>query len=967
MKLLKNLFWPKSDSADQEPTSESVENYSQEALLTLVSDEQNNSDTTVKAHAIAYLDDISSLTQLAKRSNAKIARSACQRLSRLLDDKKIKLNELIDSVDSNLTLLNIVGCCQDSGLHEKALKKITDDSELVALCDQIEVAAIRSEIAERIEDPDLLRQLAKSLKTKDKNAYKIAKNKLDAIKATEREREEQRKLLDGMLADSEQLKKREPDKYYGIHIDRLSRQWQDYEGKIEDKDQQLFCSNIEQCQQKNQAYEAQVAQEQARLDKLSNRERLQEHVCQQLQALLIQLYNLEHKSSSTMNLVAQSFHAQQQEWLDLKDLDNTNTQLQALYESLCDALQTLLAEVDEHDTLLSLMRSLESNNTAVGSPQPDQQTEEQSQQKTEQQPENTQQTIVIDAIERQVYLSESIDDFSPCQPIHDAIALLEKLNAQQTQQQKDRKERLRAIETLIRRARSSVNNKQLKAAIGIRYAIEEKSAPLSELPKHLEQSLKEVNAEIDKLIELQAEIIKPKKEALIRSMEQLVTVASIKPELLAERIKRLQDQWKSLSHGSHDPQEELWLRFKEQSEKAYEPCKAYFDERAKERNDNLHLRQNVIDQLDEFYNQCNWREVDWNAVEKIMRTARKEFHSYRPINRADSKSITETFDAKLAQLQEKLDGEFEKNKLAKEQIIKQAEKLKDINDLERAIDSTKRLQSQWKKSGRCRYEDAQSLWEVFRGHCDVVFERKSQQAAQEKQEEQQRIDQLNSVLTELKNLTELPTEEFLSSRSHRDELVEQFQQISDIPEREQKQSNKMLEKTLAAFDARVKREIKARDAKAWKAIFELFDDLNQFIYESKINNSEGAGTKEDCMAKIEGIPFWPENIKPLLIQQLECSGSQQQSSTTSSDNLAVEVYRDICTQMEIIVDTESPKVDHERRARLQLERLKTQFGDSQVSDLQAREFLQQWVSAAACPPDVYKELLKRFEYSWARI
>ena len=84
------------------------------------------------------------------------------------------------------------------------------------------------------------------------------------------------------------------------------------------------------------------------------------------------------------------------------------------------------------------------------------------------------------------------------------------------------------------------------------------------------------------------------------------------------------------------------------AQRAYEPCKVFFDQQAKVRNDNLKKRTQMVTQLENYLlaQQSEGDEaesIDPIAVEKLLTTAIKEWRSYAPFERAANKPVQQGF------------------------------------------------------------------------------------------------------------------------------------------------------------------------------------------------------------------------------------------------------------------------------------------------------------------------------------
>ena len=134
--------------------------------------------------------------------------------------------------------------------------------------------------------------------------------------------------------------------------------------------------------------------------------------------------------------------------------------------------------------------------------------------------------------------------------------------------------------------------------------------------KSLQPRMHLLGGQLRELTDWQGFATRPKQESLCEQMEYLAN-QPMEPEAKAERIKELQNEWRGLG-GSSD--RDLWSRFKQASDQAYEPCKAYFSAKSGLKQANLETRKTICDQLGTFLDNADWNNIDWKAAERIHQT-----------------------------------------------------------------------------------------------------------------------------------------------------------------------------------------------------------------------------------------------------------------------------------------------------------------------------------------------------------
>src|SRR5690554_6897070 len=201
-----------------------------------------------------------------------------------------------------------------------------------------------------------------------------------------------------------------------------------------------------------------------------------------------------------------------------------------------------------------------------------------------------------------------------------------------------------------------------------------------------------LTGQLQELSDWQGFATEPKQVSLCEQMEYLAE-QPMEPEAKAERIKELQNEWRELG-GSSD--RALWARFKAASDKAYEPCKAYFEAKSDLKQANLRKREEICDQLTAFIAQADWQTIDWKGAERIHQTARQEWKSAWPVDFRNNRSVQKRFDDLLRRLEQPLDEERKKNEALKQDIVDKARALVHHEPLAEAMAQAKALQNEWK-------------------------------------------------------------------------------------------------------------------------------------------------------------------------------------------------------------------------------------------------------------------------------
>ncbi len=250
---------------------------------------------------------------------------------------------------------------------------------------------------------------------------------------------------------------------------------------------------------------------------------------------------------------------------------------------------------------------------------------------------------------------------------------------------------------------------------------------IARLPSKVDfdKPMKQLYARIGELRDWQTFATSPKREALVESMEALVGINK-EPEALSDAIKALREEWNALGRPANRHEHKLLETFNDAAERAFEPCRAHFAALGEERANNLEKRRALADQLEQYIKTNDWAQADYEAAEKIMRTAREEWWSYFPVPRGKGKDVTKQFEALQSQLHDLLQQHWQRNIDTKQQLIIRAKQLQADAPLAEQIDGVKSLQAEWKRVGSIPRHQDQKLWSEFREVCDAIFNARTQ-------------------------------------------------------------------------------------------------------------------------------------------------------------------------------------------------------------------------------------------------
>jgi hypothetical protein len=515
---------------------------------------------------------------------------------------------------------------------------------------------------------------------------------------------------------------------------------------------------------------------------------------------------------------------------------------------------------------------------------------------------------------------------------------------------------LRQIGGLLRKAHGALATGNSRMAAGLRRAIDEKLTTAPPLPVHLANQLKQLDAKLEELKDWKSFSVAPKRAELIEQMESLIGV-TLHPVELAGQIKDLQEQWRTLSKGAGEDVETDWQRFHEAAQKAFQPCREYFEAQDQAKKENLRQRGAMFERLLAFEGSQKWEEPDWRTVIIAVREAKQLWRQRSPVDAAEGEELQRKFNELTTTLQSRIDAEYARNVKAKKSLIERARGLLASSDSRTAIDEVKRLQEKWKSIGPVPRDGDRRLWEEFRQQCDAMFQKRQQEFASHTAALETNKSLASGLCEELEKIAGLSGEELLEHAKKLPDLRLAFDSIEELPKSNARQLQDRFER---AFE-RCKRAVaqqQSRDAEhGWMSLLDAANHVRAYLL-ALVRHADAAEldalkqTAEDHMVNIAQSPKGA-------LDALKSALAQPGNSDLAANELAL---RTLCIRAEILTDTQTPTGDHALRREYQLRRLMETMGQGGTAEKEELDTLAfEWFGVGPTEEATYMQLLERFK------
>jgi len=509
-------------------------------------------------------------------------------------------------------------------------------------------------------------------------------------------------------------------------------------------------------------------------------------------------------------------------------------------------------------------------------------------------------------------------------------ALLTKLTAK-LEKNHDYQEQLKSRTCeLIENLKSAMEAGQSQAALPTWDQIQANvSKTAGKIRSELQAEANPFKAEILKLRDWKLFAATEKKKELIQQMQTLKG-SNLPPPDISKQISGLHKQWQALGRSQHN--NSLWLEFKNVSDEAYEPCKAWFKQRKQVMAANLQKRHQLCDELETKLTTLADGEVNLSEIGKLLSQCENTWKQHAPVEQSKIKAIQKRYYSLINQLRRQRKAAIQAHAEAKKALIEKARQLSQLEDNQAAMNEAKALQKQWQKIGPTTFKEDKTLWGEFRAACDRIFSERQQQVEKSKQNLKAAEERLKQLLREIESLLALEDGEFRQSRNRYQDLLQEFSATLDPKMRHSK--TRLIDHCndlKRRYHARQQALPDKKHLALQQAIQERSEALQQL--EDKLLASPDASAYAAILSEFEPSTA-PKDCADAELEALLSSRLSIVQANTSPENLqnacqeTADSLRDLCIEMEIKADSETPAEDQGRRMELQLKQLQEGFGQT---------------------------------------
>jgi len=516
----------------------------------------------------------------------------------------------------------------------------------------------------------------------------------------------------------------------------------------------------------------------------------------------------------------------------------------------------------------------------------------------------------------------------------------------------------REIGSLIRLCSSALQRGDTRKAARFRSGIEEAMQTAPAAPPYLARALQQLDERLNELRQWKDYAVAPKRIELIEEMEALVG-SQEEPEALAEHIRSLQQEWRTINKGIAIDVSAEAERFQAAYHAAFKPCQAFFAAQAAVRREHLEARKQVLERLKAFEASLQTESPDYPFILRVLREAPLEWRSHFPVDRDAGRAIEGEFHQALDRLRGILNAWHERNADDKRALITQARHLSTVEDTTQAIDGVKRLQLLWKDTGPVSHDLGNALWDEFRGLCDAVYQRREQAYTQYSAGLEAAKAQAVALCEQVEQAGSVSVEERASAHAKVREWQTAFDALEELPRNDARGLRDRFERAVSKYEAGLA-QLDQRDAESAES--NLFKAARHVrAYERAVMQDATAAERETLHNAAEsfmtGVARWPKGGLQVLKQALTRADAASAADGESRER----ALRTLCIRGEILSSTPTPASDAALRSEYEMRLLMEGLGQARQADDRDWDAMRlEWIAIGAVAPEVHEDLEKRF-------
>lgn len=426
-----------------------------------------------------------------------------------------------------------------------------------------------------------------------------------------------------------------------------------------------------------------------------------------------------------------------------------------------------------------------------------------------------------------------------------------------------------------------------------------------------------ISEKINELSDWEHYIATPRKQELLQQITALVEQPMDNPNDQADKVKSYRKVWNSLGHADEEIDKQLNDEFNVACENAFAPCRLFYAEQEKIRQQHLVVRNKLIEDAKQLSRSSESNVLDLKQLDTDLNKLQQLWRDAGDVDRKVYRSLNEEFLKTTKPIKQIVRDFHDSNAKAKEALIKKVSNELTKENVFESIEVVKNIQNEWKSIGFAGPKLENKLWNEFRVANDKIFSKREALKAAEKVEVNERIEKVEHVIEDMKNQIDT-----LDDKSELQKLQSAIVQLND----EQRTIKPVIKKVMQAIE-KLEKEVSNKLNKL-REQEEISQWINLFnVMELLANDSIKSSELESNDSYLALSSTWQK--KMLEVQKLD-SAKQRDSKTI---------------ELEILAGIESPKEFEEQRREIQVKLMQEKMTSGEHIDL--KKALLDWIVLGA--------------------
>lgn len=225
-------------------------------------------------------------------------------------------------------------------------------------------------------------------------------------------------------------------------------------------------------------------------------------------------------------------------------------------------------------------------------------------------------------------------------------------------------------------------------------------------------------------------------------------------------LNKYNEEFRNTGPVPREFNQEIWDKFREACDSVYQSKKELLEMEDQKRNDNLKLKEVLVERAAVLVAKPNKTARDWKNRTKDLDGLMEEWKKIGQVPRAVNEDIWSRFRASFNEFYKEKNAFFKTlfkqqkaNLILKEDLCKKAEEIQSRTDFNDATKELLKLQEEWKSIGPVPDKVSNAIWKRFRKACDTFFEAKQSHYHGQRSEEIENQKSKEALINRIQELS----------------------------------------------------------------------------------------------------------------------------------------------------------------------------------------------------------------------